>query len=147
MKQMLKFNKNHKRSVIGDLLLITTLSFMPIVDVLADSDINYKDKMFDLLGFELLKSQCSIVMQKQFHVTDKFYTVSSYIADNTKLHQCQYIYEMAVSQKDLTEKNYPTYEEWSKSNPEFSPSMPRSSFVAELEKRRSAVDKSAPKGD
>nr|WP_321303036.1 hypothetical protein [Alcaligenes faecalis] len=86
-----------------------------------------------------MNAHCALVLQKQFNISDDARTIGNYAADNVELHQCQYLQEMTATPDFLVEGNFPTYEDWSKAHPEFSPSMARTFFVVELDKRQSML--------
>ena len=100
---------------------------------------DHSDEMFRRIGIALMDGQCSAVLQKQYQITASGVSTSSYISASKNLHQCQYVQEMAVSSACVVAKACPTYEDWSKANPEFYPSMSRHAFVSELDKRQSMV--------
>lgn len=98
-----------------------------------------KKNIYRQRGVALVDGQCAVVLQKQYQVTAASATTGSYLADNNKLHACQYVQEMAVSPSCSVYKECSTYADWSKVHPEFFPAMPRTAFVVELEKRQSMV--------
>lgn len=94
-----------------------------------------RDQALRTLGMAFAHGQCSVVLMKEGETT---VTPGHYIADNLKLHQCQYVQEMLAS-PCVELKTCPAYETWAKAATDFSPSMPRAAFEKTLDSRRAMV--------
>lgn len=121
-------------SLFNGKTLIAALTIALAAPVLAD---NQRDAIVRQMGVALVAGSCYVVLQKQYEITGAT-TTGTYLADNAKLHQCQYIEEVS-SDHCVKAKNCQSYEQWSKAHPEFAPDLPRSIFVARLEQRQAAV--------
>lgn len=92
------------------------------------------DALYRQLGTALIAGQCDVVMQKGT-TSESERSGASYVADNKQLHQCQYVQEISF-QGCSRDKSCPSYEDWSKTNSDFTPKLPRGAFIAKLDERR-----------
>lgn len=90
------------------------------------------------IGMAVADAGCAVLLQKQVKVAADGGTTATYVADNAKLHQCQYLHEMALSPCSAV-GTCQSYTEWSNANPAFSPSLPRAVFLALLEERQARI--------
>lgn len=101
---------------------------------------DHRAEILNQMATALAQGQCDAIMQRQFQTTVTGRTTTGdYIADNGKLHECQYVQEIIVSHCTKA-KSCPSYEQWSRQNPSFTPNLPRHVFITELELRRQKLN-------
>ena len=117
----------------------------PVCRAVSDAKTEGREALLQRMTFSMLSGACSVVLQKQVRTGQDGAAQgqSDYAADNKKLHQCQYVHEMADS-PCVKARTCPTYEAWSARYPGFSPDLPRGVFIATLEARQHSLAAAVP---
>lgn len=123
-------------TLIGTMAICASLMAAEVnpQNVIADGSVDAPNqKLVRQMGATILAGYCDAVFPLPPDSTSVKGDPSKETPDNAALHRCQYIRE---SPDCIGNSTCPSYEDWTKTNAEISPSLPRASFLDALDKHQ-----------